>query len=78
MTTATATRSRASAELGEKLGFYEVMSRAPVTEAELAERTGAPFHFVVHWLAHQVRESYVAREVTTGRYANWCSLPPAA
>jgi hypothetical protein len=64
--------------IGERLGFYEVMSETPVTEAELAERTGAPTSLVVHWLAHQLTEGYVAREVATGRYANWCSLPLAA
>jgi hypothetical protein len=81
MTTAVRTQLAPSTErvaIGERLGFYEVMSEAPVTEAELAKRTGAPIRLVVHWLAHQVTERYVTREVTTGRYANWCSLPRAA
>jgi hypothetical protein len=78
MTTATRTSHRTSAGLiavGERLGFYEVMSETPVTEAELAKRTGAPVHLVVHWLAHQATEGYLTREVTTGRYANWCTVP---
>ena len=66
------------AAIGERLRFYEVMSEARVTEAELAERTGAPIRLVRHWLAHQARDGYVTREVATGRYANWCSLPVAA
>jgi hypothetical protein len=78
MKTATAIRSRASAALGERLGFYEVMSETPMTEAELAQRTGSPIYLVVHWLAHQACEGYLVRDKTTGRYANWCSLPLAA
>jgi hypothetical protein len=78
MTTATRTSHRASAGLiaiGERLRFYEVISKTPVTEAELAKRTGAPVHLVVHWLAHQATEGYLTREVTTGRYASWCTVP---
>jgi hypothetical protein len=78
MTTAIRTAHRTSAGLiaiGERLGFYEVMSETPVTQAELARRTGAPIHLVVHWLAHQATQGYLTREVTTGRYANWCAVP---
>jgi hypothetical protein len=81
MTTAAETRNGARAEpvaIGKRLRFYEVMSETPVTEAELAERTGAPTRLVIHWLAHQLAKGYVTREVATGRYANWCSLPRAA
>ena len=81
MTTAVGTHVEPNTErvaIGERLGFYEVMSEARVTEAELAERTGAPIRLVLHWLVHQARDGYVTREVATGRYANWCSLPLAA
>jgi len=64
--------------LGESLGFYEAMTETPVTAAELAERTGAPTRFVRDWLADRAMEGYVTHEATTGRYANWCSLPRAA
>lgn len=72
--------------LGESLGFYEVMSEAPVTAAELVERSGAPpgfvrdwvAGFVGDWLAEQAREGYVVYDASAGRYANSCSLPPAA
>jgi hypothetical protein len=81
MTTEARITDRASADpvvIGERLGFYEAMSETPVTETELAERTGAPVRMVRHWLAHQARDGYVTREVATGRYANWCSVPLAA
>ncbi len=81
MTTAAGTPNRVTTErvaIGERLGFYEVISEAPVTELELAKRTGASASFVAHWLADQAREGYLVRDKTTGRYANRCSLPVAA
>lgn len=81
MTTAVRTHVEPNTErvaIGERLGFYEVMSEAPVTETDLAKRTGAAIGFIAHWLADQVSEGYLVRDKTTGRYANWCSLPRAA
>jgi hypothetical protein len=81
MTSAAGTPDRVTTErvaIGEKLGFYEVISEAPVTEAELAKRSGAATGLVAHWLVDQVREGYLVRDRRTGRYANWCSLPHAA
>jgi hypothetical protein len=81
MTTAVRTHVEPNAErvaIGERLGFYEVMSEAPVTETELARRTGAAIGFVAHWLADQARRGYLVRDTNTGRYANWCGLPLAA
>jgi hypothetical protein len=71
-------RSTERVAIGERLGFYEVMAEAPVTESELAKRTGAATAFVAHWLAGQASEGYLVRDKTTGRYANWCSLQRAA
>lgn len=81
MTTAAAVPVRITTDrvgIGERLGFYEAMSQASVTEAELAKRTGAATSLVAHWLADQAREGYLVRDRTTGRYANWCILPRAA
>ena len=81
MTSAAGTPNRVATErvaIGERLGFYEVMSEAPATETELAKRTGAAIGVVAHWLADQAREGYLVRDKNTGRYANWCSLPLAA
>lgn len=81
MTTAAGIPDRVTTQrvaIGERLGFYEVMSEAPVTEAELAKRSGAPTGLVAHWLFEQAREGYLVRDKTTGRYANWCSLPLVA
>ena len=81
MTTAVRTHVEPNTErvaIGERLGFYEVMSKAPVSEVELATRSGAATILVAHWLADQAREGYLVRDKNTGRYANWCSLPLAA
>ncbi len=67
--------STALVALGERLGFYEVMSETPVTAAALAERTGTPTRFVRDWLADQAGEGYLTYDAPTDRYANWCSLP---
>lgn len=81
MTTQTMTFARDSAQfvgIGERFGFYELMSVAPVTEAELMSRSGAPASLVRDWLANQTRDGYLVGDKMTGRYANWCSLPRAA
>ena len=81
MTTAVRTHFEPNTErvaIGERLGFYEVMSEAPVSEVELAKRIGGATGFVAHWLADQAREGYLVRDKNTGRYANWCSMPLAA
>ena len=81
MTTAVMTQVQTSTDqvaIGERLGFYETMSQRPLTAAELAERTGAPTRFVRGWLADQAGEGYLTHDATSGRYANWCSLPQAA
>jgi hypothetical protein len=81
MTTAVRTTARVTTErvaIGERLGFYEVLSEVPANEAELAKRSGAATGLVAHWLADQAREGYLVRDTHTGRYANWCSLPQAA
>ncbi len=81
MTTAVRTQVESRSDpvaIGESLGFYEALSDAAVSAAELAERTGAPTRFVHDWLTDQAREGYVTHEAATGRYANWCSLPRTA
>lgn len=81
MTYEVRTQTKANVDLvalGERLGFYEALSEASVTAAQLAERTGVPTRFVRDWLADQAREGYLTHEAATGRYANWCSLPQAA
>ena len=81
MTTAVRTQERVSSALvgiGERLGFYEIMSESAVTRAELAERTGAPGRLVRDWLAVQARQGYLTCKTATGRYANWCSVPTPA
>jgi hypothetical protein len=81
MTTTVTTPERVGSALvaiGERLGFYKIMSETPVTGAELAARTGAPGRLVRDWLAVQVRQGYLTCEASTGRYANSCSLPASA
>jgi SAM-dependent methyltransferase len=59
--------------IGIRLGLYRAMADgAPVTPAELAERTGTHERYVAEWLAQQAASGYVAYDPDTECY----SLPP--
>jgi 2-polyprenyl-3-methyl-5-hydroxy-6-metoxy-1,4-benzoquinol methylase len=59
--------------IGDRLGLYRAMADgAPVTPAELAERTGTHERYVREWLAGQAAGGYVTHDPDTGTY----SLPP--
>jgi SAM-dependent methyltransferase len=65
--------SVATVVLGDKLGLYKAMADgAPVTSAELAERTGTEERYVQEWLSAQAAGGYVTYDAASGSF----TLPP--
>ena len=65
-----ATLNTALVVMGDKLGDYRAMADgAPVTPAELAERTGTSERYTREWLAAQAAGEYVSYDPAAGRYA---------
>jgi 2-polyprenyl-3-methyl-5-hydroxy-6-metoxy-1,4-benzoquinol methylase len=59
--------------IGDKLGLYKAMADgAPVTPAELAERTGCRERYVREWLCQQAASGYVSYDAAHATF----SLPP--
>jgi 2-polyprenyl-3-methyl-5-hydroxy-6-metoxy-1,4-benzoquinol methylase len=59
--------------IGDKLGLYRAMAdSAPVTSAELAQRTGTRERYVREWLCQQAASGYVTYDAATGTFR----LPP--
>ena len=55
--------------IGDRLGLYRAMAdSAPVTPAELAERTRTHERYVREWLAGQAAGGYVEHDPQTGTY----------
>jgi 2-polyprenyl-3-methyl-5-hydroxy-6-metoxy-1,4-benzoquinol methylase len=55
--------------IGDQLGLYRAMAdSAPVTSAELAERTGTHERYVREWLAAQAAGGYVEHDAEAGTY----------
>jgi len=64
-----AAMSAALVVLGDRLGLYRGMAdSAPVTPAELAERTGTSERYVREWLDGQAAAGYVTYDAQTRRY----------
>lgn len=56
--------------IGQKLGLYQALADgAPVTPAELAERTGTTERYVREWLVNQAAGGYVEYDRESGRYS---------
>ena len=59
--------------IGDKLGLYKAMADgAPVTPAELAERTGCHERYLREWLCQQAASGYVAHDASDATFG----LPP--
>jgi 2-polyprenyl-3-methyl-5-hydroxy-6-metoxy-1,4-benzoquinol methylase len=59
--------------IGDKLGLYKAMADgAPVTPAELAERTGCRERYLREWLCQQAASGYVEYDPANGAFR----LPP--
>lgn len=58
--------------LGDRLGFYRILTDGPATSSELAERAGCSERYVREWLAQQAVVGFVAFDADSGRF----ELPP--
>lgn len=72
------TRTADLAGIGERFGLYRALCGDPVSAGDLAKRTFTDINFVNEWLEQQVYEGFVTYDASTGRYANYCTLPRAA
>ncbi|HEX6994177.1 MAG TPA: class I SAM-dependent methyltransferase [Gammaproteobacteria bacterium] len=54
--------------IGDELGFYRELAAAPLTAAELAERTGTHERYVREWLGNQAAGGYVEYDPAADRY----------
>ncbi len=55
--------------LGEQLGLYKALAKAPMTSAELAEKTNTSERYVREWLAAQAASGYAMYDPATSRYS---------
>jgi len=59
--------------IGDRLGIFKALADgAPVTPAELAERTGLNERYLREWLGSMATAEYVEHDAASGRYR----LPP--
>lgn len=72
VTDAGAAMASALVVLGDRLGLYKALAEAPLTAAELGERTDTAERYVQEWLDAQASGGYVQYDSASGRY----SLPP--
>jgi 2-polyprenyl-3-methyl-5-hydroxy-6-metoxy-1,4-benzoquinol methylase len=56
------------ATIGDRLGLYRALADAPLSSAELAERTGTAERYIREWLACQAAGGYVTYHPETGRF----------
>jgi ubiquinone/menaquinone biosynthesis C-methylase UbiE len=55
--------------LGDKLGLYRALAKAPATAGELAQKTETTERYVAEWLAANAASGYVTYDPATKRYA---------
>jgi len=56
--------------IGQKLGLYKAMAgEAPVTPAELAQKTSTNERYIREWLINQAASGYVDYDTASGRYS---------
>lgn len=55
--------------VGDRLGLYKALAKAPATAAELAMRTGTHDRYVREWLGNQAAGGYVRYDADTGTYS---------
>lgn len=64
-----AAASAALVLIGDRLGLYKALARAPATAPELARRTLTAERYVREWLANQAAGGYVTYDAATDRYS---------
>lgn len=55
--------------LGDELGLYSALAKAPATPSELAKRTKTNERYIREWLANQAAGGYVEYDKETGKYS---------
>jgi len=55
-------------QIGDELGLYKALARAPMTSAELAQATGTHERYVREWLGNQAAGGYVEYDPAADRY----------
>jgi SAM-dependent methyltransferase len=64
-----ATMAAGNVLVGDRLGFYRVLTEQPMLPHELAERTGTATRYVDEWLRGQAAGGYVEYHPDTGGYS---------
>jgi SAM-dependent methyltransferase len=55
--------------IGDELGLYKALAKAPLTPAQLATHTGTNERYIREWLANQAAGGYVDYDSAKGTYA---------
>ncbi|MCP3471834.1 methyltransferase domain-containing protein [Bradyrhizobium sp. CCGUVB1N3] len=55
--------------LGDKLGLYRALAKAPMNSAELASATGTKERYIREWLASQAASGYVEYDSASGKFS---------
>src|SRR6185437_5568967 len=55
--------------VGDRLGLYKELAKAPATSAELAQRTGTNERYVREWLGNQGAGGYVQFDAKTNQWS---------
>jgi len=55
--------------VGDELGLYRELAKAPLTSAELAERTHTHERYIREWLANQAAGGYTEYDAVSGKYS---------
>src|SRR5512136_3418554 len=64
-----AAASAALVLIGDRLGLYRELARAPATPIELSRRTATSERYVREWLANQAAGGYVDLDAASGKYS---------
>ncbi len=64
-----AAASAALVLIGDRLGLYKELAKAPATPLELSRRTGTSERYVREWLANQAAGGYVTLDPATATYS---------
>jgi SAM-dependent methyltransferase len=55
--------------IGDQLGLYKALARAPMTAAQLAAQTGTDARYVQEWLSAQAASGYVHYDPVSGNFS---------
>ncbi|WP_084960504.1 class I SAM-dependent methyltransferase [Thermoactinospora rubra] len=64
-----ATDAAGSVVVGQRLGLYRELAKAPATPEQFAERTGCHVRYLTEWLRGQAAGGYVGYDPATGEFS---------